>query len=428
MPPPLPNDSPLPPVAIPPPLPQRPELQSSSLQHSFAVLLSLFLGLFLADAFVCLADDTLIVFLGSYVLTGIRGLLAPLTLLLAIVIYMLMGLTPMIPKRLFLPLALFHPLAGLAAIPVLIYSPDRIQQVVWVISFFQVILGLGILYKIQGRIKFRWPIIEESQVPAWRFSWRNLCVFLLANVFVLLPVVAAYLAFCANRAIDHFSDGFLALRPEGLKVQVRKYVRNDGKTIQLVPMSHIGEPDFYRQLSKSFPTNAVILMEGVSDRSGLLTNRITYQRMAASLGVTEQHKEFRPAATQMVRADVDVDQFATNTIDFLNLATLVHTKGMNAETLRKVMQFSQPGFEEQLFEDVLQKRNRRVVDEIDAQLAQNENIIVPWGAAHMPGIAHEIQKSGFRLSETRDYVAIRFHTVGSKSTTDVQGKAGRNPK
>jgi hypothetical protein len=34
---------------------------------------------------------------------------------------------------------------------------------------------------------------------------------------------------------------------------------------------------------------------------------------------------------------------------------------------------------------------------------------VPWGAAHMPGIAREILKSGFHLAETREYVVIRFH-------------------
>jgi hypothetical protein len=53
-------------------------------------------------------------------------------------------------------------------------------------------------------------------------------------------------------------------------------------------MSHIGESEFYRGLSKSFPSNSISLMEGVSDTKGLLTNRISYKRMAASLGVAEQ--------------------------------------------------------------------------------------------------------------------------------------------
>ena len=42
---------------------------------------------------------------------------------------------------------------------------------------------------------------------------------LLVNVFILLPGVIAYLVLCAGLAIDHFSEGFLALRPTGFTVQ-----------------------------------------------------------------------------------------------------------------------------------------------------------------------------------------------------------------
>jgi hypothetical protein len=180
-------------------------------------------------------------------------------------------------------------------------------------------------------------------------------------------------------------------------------------------MSHVGESAFYRKLSESFPANATILMEGVTDNRNLLTNKITYKRMATSLGVAEQQNEFQPQGI-LVRADVDVEQFTTNTIDFLNLIMLVHSKGVNAQTVPKLLQYSPPPhFEEQLFDDLLGKRNRHLLEEIHARLSQSESIIVPWGAAHMPGIAREIQKSGFRLDKTREYVAIRFRSVGKKS-------------
>ena len=70
------------------------------------------------------------------------------------------------------------------------------------------------------------------------------------NLLVVLPVALVYLAVCAALAVGHFSKGFLALRPGGFTVQVREYTRNDGKTIQLVPMAHIGEADFYQKLSQ----------------------------------------------------------------------------------------------------------------------------------------------------------------------------------
>src|SRR6185436_1718536 len=268
----------------------------------------------------------------------------------------------------------------------------------------QVILGLSILYQVQGGLKFHWPLIAENQLEVRRFSWRTVVVFLLGNVFVLLPSAVIYLFVCTALAVDHFSEGFVALRPGGFTVQARKYIRDDGKAVQLFPMSHVAERSFYQMLSESFTTNSIILMEGVTDEKGLLTNRISYQRMAKSLGVAEQQKEFKPIQGEIVRADVDVEQFTTNTIGFLNLIMLVHSKGLNAELLMQLIQFSPaPGFEQELIDDLLRKRNRHVVEELRSRLSQSEMFVVPWGAAHMPEIAREIQKLGFRLDETRDF-------------------------
>jgi hypothetical protein len=70
-----------------------------------------------------------------------------------------------------------------------------------------------------------------------------------------------------------------------------------------------------------------------------------------------------------------------------------------------------------LIDDLLTKRNRRLLAEIDARLPQSERIIVPWGVAHMPGIAKQIRQSGFRVVDTRDYLTIRFPSLGGKSRT-----------
>ena len=393
----------------PPPLPAKPACPFWSVRKLLAILLSLGLGLFLADAIISLLDDSLILFLGHRELAGIRGMVGLFTLLMAVVIYALIGLTPMIPKRVFLPITLFSPVAVMVMIPCLIYCYGRVQQVAWLISFWQVLFGLSMLYVVQGGFKFRWLVVTEHQLEARRFSWLNLSGFVLVNALVLLPAVAVYLVLCAALAVDHFSEGFVALRPAGLTVQARTYARPDGKTIQLLPMSHIGEPAFYRKLVQSLPPRAMILMEGVTDEKNLLTNKISYKRMATSLGLTEQQREFRPSSNRVVRADVDIGQFGTNTIDFLNLAMLFHAKGLNAGTVLQMMQYQPPpGLEEQLFGDLLRRRNRRLLEEIQARLAQEDTLIVPWGAAHMPEIAEGIQRAGFRLRETREYVAIRF--------------------
>jgi hypothetical protein len=380
-----------------------------------AILLSLCLGLFLGDAVLSLVDESLALFFNIHLLSMISGLVSFFVMLIVIVIYGLMGLTPMIPKRLFLPLTLFNPVVGLVVVPSMIYCYGRIQQVAWAASFCQVILGLSILWVVQGGFKFRWPLVAEAQLGVQRFSWRNLSLFLLVNVFVLLPAAIVYLFVCAALAVDHFSEGFVALRPGGITVQVRKYVRNDGKTIQLFPMSHVAESDFYQKVSQSFPTNSIIVMEGVTDNKNLITNNISYKRMASSLGLAEQHEAFNPSRGEMVRADVDVEQFTTNTIDVLNLVMLIHAKGLDVGTVLKLMQYSPPpNILDLLFDDLLRKRNRHLLEEIHARLGQSDNIIVPWGALHMPEIAKEIQKSGFRLDGTKEYVTIRFHSAKTK--------------
>jgi hypothetical protein len=422
-----PSASSAPPLLVadaPPPLPPQPAPKTSAGRQVLAILLSLCLGLFLADAVVSLLDDSLIILFGSHLLTGTRGMVWLLAMLMALVIYGLMGLTPMIPKRLFFPLTLFNPVAALAVVPLFIYFYDRIQQVAWIISLGQVLFGLNILYLVQGGYKPRWPLVPERILQARRFSWLNLSVFLLVNLLVLLPAVIAYLVLCAALAVNHFSEGFLAVRPSGLMVQARKYTRTDGKTIQLFPMSHIADPDFYRKIAQSFPTNSIILMEGVTDDRNLLTNKITYKRMASSLGLAEQHEVFKPSRGELVRADVDVEQFTANTIGLLNLAMLVHSKGLNAETLLEVLRFSPPPHsEEELLNDLLRKRNRRLLEELQARLPQTEHIIIPWGVAHMPGISAEIQKAGFQLVETQEYVVIGFGSTSNR--TEGARKAGQ---
>lgn len=149
-----------------------------------SILLSVGLVLFLADAVVSLIDATLILLSGQHFFSVTAGLVGLVAVLMAILIYALMGLTPMVPKCLFLPITLFSPVATLVAVPFLIYHFDRNQELACVIALCQVILGLGILYCLQGGLKFPWPLVMEKHLGSRPFSWLNLSVFLLLNVLV----------------------------------------------------------------------------------------------------------------------------------------------------------------------------------------------------------------------------------------------------
>lgn len=401
---------------VPPSLLPEAQRPSGGLRKVVAVLLGVFLIVFLADAVVSLADDSLNLFFRMQPLMVTRIVLSLLAGLLAVLIYGLMVFTPMIPKRVFVPLTLSGVVAQLAVLPCLIYHYDRLLLMAWGISLVQVILGVAAIGWARRGFNFRWPFFPEDRLGAKGFSWFNLIAFPLLNGLVFLPVAVVYVLFCASLAVGHFSDGFLTLRPAGLSVWVKKFVRADGKMIQLVPMAHVGDAAFYRKLTQSFPTNALILMEGVTDEQHLLTNKISYKRMAAKLGLSEQKQEFQLKPEQVVRADVDIAEFNPGTIALLNVVMRIHAQGLNPATLQDLMHYPvTPEVQAQLIEDLVTKRNQHLLGEIRTHLAESDLLIVPWGAAHMPGIASEIQKTGFRLITTNEYTVIHFGGAGNHS-------------
>ncbi len=372
-----------------------------------------------------MVDDTCLLLFGSHLLTAINGILSCLVFLVVLLVYVLMGLTPLIPKRMVLPVVLFIAAQWLAVLPLAIfyvYDYRWILPLDLIASLLTMVLGLVILRWLHGGWKFRWPLVADEHLGTRVFSWWNLLAFVGLNLFVALATVGCGWG-CVSLAVSHYTDGFVALRPSGVVLQARKYVREDGRTIVLFPMSHIAESDFYRSVEQSVASNSVVLLEGVTDRQNLLTNQISYKRAAKALHLAEQHEEFNPSRGRLVPADVDVQEFTSNTIAVLNLVMLVHSQGVNSNTLSRLLQFPfNPEVEQQLEEDLVLKRNRHVLHELFARLPDSDSFIIPWGAAHMSGLAREIKKSGFRLVGTRNFLSIRF---GGKANPD--GGAGWTP-
>jgi hypothetical protein len=377
-----------------------------------SIVLNVCLGVFLAEGAVALVDDSVIVLFGVHGFDFIRGLLFLLVLAATGVTYLLMGLTPTVRKRLFLPIVLFNPIAACAAIPLSIYYSSHIEQIAWVISIGQVLLGWSVFYAIRRGATAAWPLVPEEKLEEGPFSWGRLISFLAVNIFLVAPSVLVYVLFCTSLAVDHFSGGFLAFHPGSLVVRTRTYVRADGKTIQLVPMMHIGENDFYRRVSQSMLTNSVVLLEGVTDRRHLLHEKLSYSRMAKSLGLVEQRESFAPGPASVRPADVDVEQFSATTLEFLNAAIQLHARGLTLETLQKLFETSDsPEATEQLWKDILTGRNEHLLTEIENELKHSNYLVVPWGAAHMPGLARGIQQTGFRLRSSEEFPVVRFASV-----------------
>lgn len=375
-----------------------------------AVFLNFALVLFTANAAVSLVSESLVLFLKIDAVAGIAGFFGVLSLLVGLVIYGLMAVTPLVPKRIFLPLTVFGPVASLVALPVMIYGFQHLEWIVWGSSLGQFLLCMVILYRLRGSWEFRWPLVAVGELGAEAFRWRNSIGFVAVHLFVALPAVVVYLLTCGSLAVNHFSDGFVSLQPSGVTMQVRKYAREDGKTVELVPMSHIGEPEFYRALAASFPPTATVLMEGVSDKGKVMAEPISYTKTAKDLGLAEQHEVFRPQG-EVISADVDIGQFSKGTLEFLKLTMTIHTKGITAETLSTLFKPSSEDLPQQLFSDLLTRRNEHLLRVFQERLASSDQLIIPWGAAHMPGISRGVLKAGFHLQETQERVAIRFGGV-----------------
>ncbi len=423
------NSPPLP-ASAPPVLanlPPKPAASPSSWRNLVAILLSLFLGLFLASGLASVLDDSCVLLLGKNLFTAISGILTFLTVLAAILVYGLMGLSPVIPKRIVLPVIAFMALTLLATPLVAIFYYPWILQYDLLASGAVVVFGVAMICWLQGGWKLRWPLVAQKHLGTRAFSSLNLALFIFLNVFVLLPLVAAYLGGCASVAVNRFTDGFMALRPAGIVVQARKYTRDDGKTILLFPMSHIADSSFYKSVMQTVSSNSVVLLEGVTDNSNLLAHGISYKRAAKTLHLEEQHEDFKLQQGELVRADVDVSDFSSNTLALLNIVGLVHSEGVNAHTMSLLMGYSPTeDMEQQLLDDILLKRNAHVLAELRARLPNANDFIIPWGAAHMAGISKKIQKCGFRLVATHDFVAIHFGGKKSNATdpgwTQYSGK------
>ena len=379
-------------------------------REQVAVFLSLCLGVFIADGILSVILYFLVGFLGVRIpglLDGALSLFALAVLGLAFAVYCLMGITPLVPKRYFLPIVLIYPATWLLLVPASIFFPEHMNGVLLAVSFCQAALGMAVAFCLRDGKASRWQLVPAGRLGQRNFSWGNSSVFAFANL-VLLAATILYLAIFSALAVDHFSGGFVSLRPDGLNVRIKKFIRDDKKTVWLVPMSHIGGARYYEALSKALPHGSVVLMEGVSDRKKLLTNPISYARAATVLGLAEQRKKFQIPG-KIVPADLDVDQFASGTIDILNVLMLPHAKGLTFETLLKLAQFKPTeAAMNQCWDDLLAKRNRKLVAEIASRLPNTETIIVPWGAAHMPGISAEIQKMGFRCGAEQEITAIPF--------------------
>jgi hypothetical protein len=402
------------------------------------VFANLFLVLFVADGGISLVDELVSLLSPLPALSELRSFLANGVILMAVPVYLCLGIDRRLPKRLFLPLVLFVfwcPVSGWF-FPAL--SDNRTYGLLAAAG--QLLLCLLLISRVR-KTAGRSLIMPRALFDAPFFSLRNTLIFGAANL-VVIPCALVLLVFCmANAYLEEYTSGFMRLAPDGLHMIERVY-RRDNRTIRLVGMIHVGEKEYYDEMVGSVaPGRTIVLAEGVTDDENLLRNRLDYGKLAGLVGLTSQQnmhfrgrqideEEFaaslsragaegeretgRPA--DILKADVDVSSFRPETIRFLDALgkqlkeSPSLAKGLLACNARAEKNIT-PAMQKVIMDDILYRRNEEVIRRLRQALARYDTIVIPWGALHMTEIEDEVLEQGFELQQERERVSIDFRKM-----------------
>jgi|GEM_PF-1645942 len=389
-------------------------------------LTTFFLYAFLMDGLLSVADALC----RAYTHTGgpnDLGVLFSLTVLaLGLFIFTAMVFTPRLSKRMLLP-------------PILFLFYEVIWSVMFgdkgalPISIAQTLIAMGVIVGFKEHDNPQGGVQDFASKRPW-FTWRNLFLTGSLNSAIVLCVfalIALSLTQKARYKLEQSTGRFMTIHQSGISLEERRFAK-DGKEIRLIGMMHIAKSGFYDEVAKALPANAsaVVLLEGVGDQEHLMRGKFGYSRMAKLFGFSAQEdssftkqaadglKEARlnedkqepPKNLEYQKADIDLSELNPDTVNFIQaIGTLMHSA--NFQDALKEYSDLQPVLEkgsQTAFDDILNKRNEHLLGEIEKALETHTTIVVPWGAAHMPGIQDKIQKWGFVETKRSQHEAINF--------------------
>ena len=392
-------------------------------------LANLFLLLFVLSALTSIADQLAQLFLSTQIFTGLNQLIWLACLFSAAIVYLGLAFNRHLPKVVLLPLFiwLFWALVG--------YWPLENSGS----QYFQLYLACGqllliiLLLNLNRQLNHTSLFFTRSQFAGLSFSGKTFLYFSLLNILVI-PIALALISFSfVGHLIETNTSGFVQLKPNGLYMTERVYQR-DNKQIRLVGMIHLGQEEYYDDLTTSISGHqTLILAEGVSDKGNLLTERFSYGKLAGLLGLTSQEGVHFPGKLidaaeldkandenqnipDILRADIDLQQFDPRTLEVLNALAKYLLNGESP--LAGYFAFNRwadehfdPDLNSIVMTDLITKRNRSVLSYLPKALAKYDTVIIPWGALHMQGIEKAVLKEGFQMKQSHNRLSIDFSAL-----------------
>jgi hypothetical protein len=360
-------------------------------------------------------------------------------------------LSSRVPGWLVLPPVMFLGWNLLGAMPLyLLWEPIAVGAA---LAAAQCLLAVLLVMKLRATARRRlW--LKDKHLPRRANSVWQVLRRCAATGLTLTVIAVLHAPLWLALGIGEWTDGFVAFDREAVLVERRRF-ESGGQTIELVAMMHLGEDASYRQIYGSFSApGTVVLIEGVTDRDGRLAGVFSYDRLAASVGLTAQpplshtlrelsmaNAEADPAAFEspatvsdgapapadglegavppsadalevsrwphLQHADVDAGAFSDETIAFLeHLGTLLRPR--SATDLLALLGTEIPP---DVQDDLIALRNTHLIEQLDFALDRYDRIIIPWGALHLPAIQVAIEARGFELSAVSRQPIIRYRTL-----------------
>ena len=254
-------------------------------------------------------------------------------------------------------------------------------------------------------------------------------VFATVVTIVVVPVMtAALIVLVLVATLERSSDGHLEVTGTGVVVR-ETVLTKDGRTVLLVPMVHFGEGEFYRTIFEEIPPGSLVLAEGITDREKRLAVFPSAMKLASALGLTTQpdpRVAVRPgpapavergagptpassARPEVVIADVDVAEFSDATIAVLRDLAGLYDSGSLGEAMRRLVARTRArdGFAT-VKDDLIDKRNAKLLQAFDERAGGYTTIVIPWGAMHVPGLEAGLRERGYRVDAERERTVMRF--------------------
>jgi hypothetical protein len=342
----------------------------------------------------------------SLLLAAVRGALFGAVFVTAPVLYLAL-LSPLLPKSVFLPPLLFlvFSVCGGMPLPLWVRFSDldlgvsSLQLVVAVLAVVRVRVGCG-----------SWWLSRAGDASIGRrqaLEFVGICL-------VAVPLgLLLYVVSSASVAISHFTGGFVRLDSAGLLAEERSYTRG-AATVRLIPMVHVGRPGYYEAIAASLPqSGGIILAEGMTDDRGRLQRDLSYAPVASALGLEAQEHALAVGDGHVVEnADLDISALSPQTVELVESSAAVlsgETPEERAAAWARVNELVRaPGVVERAVEEVIGMRNRHLLGRIDAALDDYAEIVVPWGAGHMPELERGVLERGFELSGSAVHAVFLF--------------------